>query len=65
MESQEHRRSAPPRPYPARRSMTRRVIRSVKATLTELKGLIELLVSISIMIWGLMHVLSVLFVQAR
>jgi len=41
------------------------LIRSAKAILRELKGLIELLVLIAVSVWGLWHVLQVLFVQVK
>ncbi len=42
-----------------------RWIRSAKAILKELKGLIELLVLIAVSVWGLWHVLQVLFVRVK
>jgi hypothetical protein len=56
--------SAPP-VHRAGRLRICRWIRSAKAILKELKGLIELLVLIAVSIWGLWHVLQVLFVQAN
>ncbi len=54
-----------PRSLPNRQLPICKSIRSAKAILSEAKGFLEQLVIIAVTVWGLIHVIYVLFVKTR